>query len=267
MKILSISLSALLILGSAYGMNDPIRSSRSENAYKSFPYSDDWGDILFYNQGEPYYEFTNFYRAPIQLDGQEWRTSEHYFQAQKFPNNPGIREYIRTKCKSARDAFNASKADRNKHALMPPDEWNAIKWGVMYRAVKAKFKQHPDLKKLLLETGDRVLVENAPPDAYWGVGINPKTGKAGFNNLGIILMKVRDRLRKKEQKLQEQSVLPEEKETEETLSKNELTHVIKNEQPQSFIASIKEKMLIFEKKIEHLCKKVKNLYHRVPQGT
>lgn len=189
----------LLIPTQAYGMQgtqtDPIRACRIENKSTPFPYNKAWGDILFYEKEQPYYEFTNFYSAPIQLDEKEWPTTEHYFQAQKFPNNPGIREYIRTQCASARDAFNAARANRNKHALLPNDEWAAIKWEAMHQAVKEKFNQHADLKKLLLNTGDRVLVENAAPDTYWGVGINPKTGKVGYNNLGIILMKVRDELK------------------------------------------------------------------------
>lgn len=44
----------------------------------------------------------------------------------------------------------------------------------------------------LLETDDKKLVENALGDYYWGCG---KTHK-GKNMLGVILMKVRDELKK-----------------------------------------------------------------------
>ncbi|KAF9194169.1 hypothetical protein BGZ50_006648 [Haplosporangium sp. Z 11] len=40
--------------------------------------------IMFYRQESPYGEFSNFYYAPIVLDGHTWPTTEHYFQAQKF---------------------------------------------------------------------------------------------------------------------------------------------------------------------------------------
>lgn len=238
-------MAAFLTYGFTNCMDNPIRSSRSENNSTPFPNSEEWGDILFYNRGEPFYEFTNFYSAPIELDGKEWPTTEHYFQAQKFPNNPGIREYIRTKCRSARDAFNAAQSERNKHALLPRDEWAAIKWGAMYRAVKAKFKQHSDLKKLLLSTGHRVLVENAAPDTYWGVGINSKTGKVGYNNLGIILMKVRDKIRAKEAK-SVQSIDLEAKAPQQKL-----------------LANLKTKIKFFEEKIDHLGKTIKNLCQKV----
>ena len=53
------------------------------------------GDILFYNRGEPYFEFTNFYEAAIDVGGQRYRTSEHYFQSQKFPDRPDLQRRVR----------------------------------------------------------------------------------------------------------------------------------------------------------------------------
>lgn len=60
----------------------------------------------------------------------------------------------------------------------------------MFNCVLAKFSQHEDLKKILLGTGDKYLNEHAP-DRYWGDGMNGE----GKNRLGIILMKVRDKLK------------------------------------------------------------------------
>ena len=37
--------------------------------------------INFYNEPE---EFSNYLVAPIEIDGKEWQTVEHYFQSQKF---------------------------------------------------------------------------------------------------------------------------------------------------------------------------------------
>ncbi len=60
----------------------------------------------------------------------------------------------------------------------------------MLEAVRAKFTQHPDLKELLLSTGDAMLEENAPKDEEWGIGSNGR----GKNKLGKILMRVRQEL-------------------------------------------------------------------------
>ena len=67
----------------------------------------------------------------------------------------------------------------------------------MYRALKAKFKQNDKLKEqLLFATGDEELIEDSPYDYYWGIGRN-KTGK---NRLGILLMKLREELKKEANK-------------------------------------------------------------------
>ena len=67
-----------------------------------------------------------------------------------------------------------------------------MKLDVMRRAVLAKFTQHQELRELLLETGDRKIIEHTANDSYWGDGDNG----TGRNMLGIILMEVRDQLRK-----------------------------------------------------------------------
>jgi ribA/ribD-fused uncharacterized protein len=64
--------------------------------------------------------------------------------------------------------------------------WKDIKDNVMRRAVWCKF-QNKDLAKILVDTGDALIVEDSPRDSYWGVG---KDGN-GLNRLGEILMEVR----------------------------------------------------------------------------
>ena len=63
---------------------------------------------------------------------------------------------------------------------------------VMREAVDAKFRQHEDLRALLLGTGDAKLVEHTDNDDFWGDGGDG----SGRNELGRILMAVRDALRR-----------------------------------------------------------------------
>jgi hypothetical protein len=63
----------------------------------------------------------------------------------------------------------------------------------MRKAVLRKFETHADIREILLATGDGEIVENAPGDYYWGCG---KDG-SGKNMLGLILMEVREILRKR----------------------------------------------------------------------
>jgi ribA/ribD-fused uncharacterized protein len=81
-------------------------------------------------------------------------------------------------------------------------EWDKIREGQMYIAVKAKFESSELLKEKLLNTGDRILVEGTPFDPVWGVMIkwdddrilDEKNWK-GQNLLGKVLMKVREELK------------------------------------------------------------------------
>jgi len=57
--------------------------------------------------------------------------------------------------------------------------------------VLRKFESHPDIKQILLDTGEEDIVEAAPNDRYWGAGADG----TGRNRLGEILMQVRSQLR------------------------------------------------------------------------
>ncbi|KAJ3319566.1 hypothetical protein HDV06_006214 [Boothiomyces sp. JEL0866] len=141
--------------------------------------------INFYRQNDPYGEFSNFYIAEIQVGGTRWPTTEHYFQAQKFPNNPEIMKSIQDACTPGV----AAKLGRNRQYPLRKD-WEAVKEDVMMDALRAKFTQHEQLKKLLVQTGDATLVEHTRNDSYWGDGGNG----TGNNRLGILLMKLRSEL-------------------------------------------------------------------------
>ncbi|CAF0861517.1 unnamed protein product [Didymodactylos carnosus] len=152
--------------------------------------TDSSAPIHFYRRNEPYGEFSNFYQAPIQLDGFTWPTTEHYFQAQKFVSDDYHYKRV-LQLATPREAF--SYVRTYKSAVR--SDWSGVKDGVMLKACMAKFEQHPKLKSLLLSTGDRVLVEHTTNDSYWGDG-GDGTGR---NQLGITLMEVRKALREPEQ--------------------------------------------------------------------
>ncbi len=152
----------------------------------------DWanipGAIYFYDDTGPgsYYGFTNFYKNYITIDGKVWPTTEHYYQAMKF-EFPTIQEKIRI-LPEPRDAFNYAR--RNSTEVR--QDWKSVNLQFMIHAVREKFKQSNILKKLLLDTGNRILVEDAKGnDSFFGAGAD----YTGSNHLGQILMQVRDELR------------------------------------------------------------------------
>ncbi|WP_304412350.1 NADAR domain-containing protein [Thiorhodovibrio frisius] len=55
----------------------------------------------------------------------------------------------------------------------------------------AEFSQHPELRELLLATGEARLVEHREKDSDWGDGGDGR----GRNMLGLLLMDVRQQMR------------------------------------------------------------------------
>lgn len=144
------------------------------------------GVIHFYSVHAEYGEFSNFAPYPIKLRGKVWPTSEHYFQAQKFEAT-AEQDQIR----KAKTPMIAAQWGRDRKRKLRRD-WERVKVGVMREAVEAKFRQHEELTALLLETGDAVLVEHTENDEFWGDGGDG----SGRNELGRVLMAVRDQLRR-----------------------------------------------------------------------
>jgi ribA/ribD-fused uncharacterized protein len=143
--------------------------------------------INFYSTKDEYGCFSNFAKAPIEVEDKIWRTSEHYFQAQKFPDSPEYQERIRT----TPSPMVAARLGRSRSVPIRKD-WESAKDDIMREAVRMKFSQNADMLKLLLSTGDALLVEHTKNDRYWGDGGDGR----GRNMLGKILMEIRDELRK-----------------------------------------------------------------------
>jgi len=142
--------------------------------------------IYFYGTRSEYGSFSNFSSYGFELDGEYWPTTEHYFQAQKFPETEHC-DQIR-QAKTPKDAANMGR-DRSRPLRQ---DWEQVKDDIMRKAVLRKFETHADIREILLATGDEEIVENAPGDYYWGCG---KDG-SGKNMLGQILREVREILRK-----------------------------------------------------------------------
>ncbi|KAJ1324338.1 NADAR domain-containing protein [Microdochium nivale] len=80
--------------------------------------------------------------------------------------------------------------------------WDDIKSQVVVAGNIAKFGQNANLKSLLLDTGERLLVEAASEDRVWGIGFIVRNAmlpqnrqRWGENRLGKALMEARQHLR------------------------------------------------------------------------
>lgn len=125
---------------------------------------------------------SNFWLAEVEFEGVVYPSSESAYQAAK------------TLCLETRKEFTMLAPGHAKRAgkklTMRPD-WEQVKISVMTEIVRDKFSRHTDLKEKLLATGEQELVEgNHWNDCFWGVC----KGK-GENNLGKILMRIREELK------------------------------------------------------------------------
>jgi ribA/ribD-fused uncharacterized protein len=127
----------------------------------------------------------SFSRHGFALDGEDWPSVEHYFQAMKF-EDPRYRELIR----SASHPRKARRLGRSRLKRIRPD-WRTIRRVIMTRGIYIKCRTHPEVAERLLATGNRRLVEGSAYDYFWGCGRD----RRGGNNYGRVLMSVRDKLR------------------------------------------------------------------------
>ena len=149
------------------------------------------------NESEPY-DFrggmlSSWHKLPFEVNGITYQTMEHWFQSQKFPEDPALQNQIRQ----------ASTPNLAKKLGQQPDkirsDWftvredgGSVREDVMYEGLLAKFSQHPKLLKKLKSTGERLIRENSKGwgDEFWGIG----SSGMGANKMGLLLMKVRDEL-------------------------------------------------------------------------
>lgn len=140
--------------------------------------------VYFYTP--KFYALDNFSAFVVRLWGKEFQTSEHAYQWKKYADSyPNIAQQILEALSP-----NAAKkiADENKDKVTK--EWHDNKVTMMEEILNAKIDQHEKVKRVLLETGNRTIVENSPMDSFWGIGPDG----TGNNELGKLYMKLRSRL-------------------------------------------------------------------------
>ncbi|NKY58523.1 NADAR family protein [Nocardia flavorosea] len=138
---------------------------------------------------------------PVQftVDGVVFATAEHYMMWRKallFDDYD-----IAEKIVAAAHPGAAKKLGRSIRGFAD-ETWAEHRFGIVVSGNLAKFGQHEQLCRFLLNTGSRVLVEASPVDRIWGVGMtaddprieNPADWQ-GLNLLGFALMETREKLR------------------------------------------------------------------------
>ncbi len=132
-----------------------------------------------------FYAFDNFSAYAVEVWGMKFPTSEHAYQWRKYKD---------TYPELALEIFNATSAyktkkiaDANRDKVLSTQN---EKIQFMETILRAKTEQHEKVRKLLLESGEKTIIENSPDDEFWGIG----SGN-GQNMLGKLWMKIRDEIK------------------------------------------------------------------------
>lgn len=126
----------------------------------------------------------------ITLYGVRCRTSEHLYQALKFPDHPEIQSEIL----AVPSPMGAKMVAKRCRQVSRPD-WEEIKLSVMAYCVRSKLQcNFQRFGNLLRSTGNADIVEISPKhDTYWGC-VPQGDLLIGHNHLGIQLTNLRDEL-------------------------------------------------------------------------
>lgn len=146
------------------------------------------GIVRFYSSAgdSKYKAFSNLYRAPFTVDDKEYLSVEHFLQASKFATtDPEYAEKIR----SQKNPVLVTGMGRTKEHT-PAADYEERKSELLATALRTKFAA-PELKELLLSTGDATIEFENPTDAVMGIGADG----AGANALGRALMAARAALK------------------------------------------------------------------------
>lgn len=144
--------------------------------------------VCFYEQD--FYVLSSFSAFSLQWKRYRFDTLEHAYHWEKFPaagDDPLLVAHAIRTAPSAHEAFRlAQEHKRNRR-----HDWDDVKVDIMRQLIRAKAEQHEYVRRKLLQTGERELVENSWRDDFWGWGPN----RDGQNMLGKLWMELRAELR------------------------------------------------------------------------
>jgi len=151
--------------------------------------------ISFFRKWSP---LSNHHPAQFTIDGKEYNCNEQFYLSQKcrtYGHDSAADEICRITDPSVMvQLAKVCKGDLRR--------WKNVESEVMMDGAMAKFDQNENLKRYLLSTGDKRLVEGSPYDGTWGVKldfndplIENSSNWKGENKLGLCLMNVRNALR------------------------------------------------------------------------
>lgn len=142
---------------------------------------------------------SNFEKCYIKYKGHLFATTEQAFMWEKavfFNDHESASKILREE--------NPAKAKKLGREVKNFDDskWSKVCYEIMYLINYEKYFQNTRLKNILLNTGDKMIIEANPKDTRWGIGLSAEDDRVldesqwqGENLLGKVLMQVRQELK------------------------------------------------------------------------
>ncbi len=148
--------------------------------------------------------FSQWAMIDIEIDGMVFNCNEQfmmYKKAELFDDGFALEHIMNSNNPAVQKSWGRRVKNFDKK------EWEKIAQDVVLSANWAKFTQHKDLRKQLIDSGDKIIVEASPTDCVWGIGMScddpgitdPKNWR-GTNWLGAAIMEVRNALQQLDKK-------------------------------------------------------------------
>lgn len=126
------------------------------------------------------------FEKPFIHNGLRYRTNEHFYVAMKSKDT-----HVRI---AVTEIISPGKVKRFGRIFDIRDDWDEIRIPTMLEGLRYKFSiDNPVLRQKLIDTGDMYIQEgNTWGDSFWGYCFIDEMGK---NNLGKLLMQIREEIR------------------------------------------------------------------------
>ena len=147
---------------------------------------------LYFNSRTPYFNiFSNFHDEPLEINGQIWKSGEHFYQAAKFSKN-GLQE-DENMYNIIQDAETPGTAKRLADEYFSEENKSRVHQALrtfvaMATMLNVKFAHGTLARKRLMQTGNLELIHHSGSNFFWGQN---RKGE-GKNLLGKALMQMRD---------------------------------------------------------------------------
>lgn len=126
---------------------------------------------------EKYWFLSNMYPCELRINGLVFSCAEAAFQSFKTTDLEERKKFQNI------NGFEAKKLGKR---IKLREDWNNIRLDVMDAVLKVKFKQHPELYKLLKSINEPIVEDNNWNDMFWG-----RCNGKGKNYLGCLLERIK----------------------------------------------------------------------------